>query len=45
MKNEISYLSYGAEKQFAEAIDAMGHASGAVSKTCEPFSYHNLTYH
>ena len=29
--NEVSY-SPATEKEFAEAIDAMGHASGAVSE-------------
>lgn len=32
MQNSTSCFSHVAEKQFAEAIDAMGHASGAVSK-------------
>ena len=43
MKMWISYLSYAVERQFAEALDAIGHASGAVSKSCKPFSYRDLS--
>ena len=37
MQNRISCLSHAVERQFAEAIDALGHASGAVSKLVNRF--------